>query len=86
MITMFRKAEETHQLHVHKTSFECFQQLCATGTLVGALSSCAGILGTCSTIHSPNALIVLKWGSGRPHQCHSLGQDQSTEAQQAEKL
>ena len=48
-------------------------------------SSLARILGECSTIHSPPALFFfLKRTLARAHQFHSLGQDQSTVAQQTE--
>ena len=48
----------------------------------GGFSSCVRILGECSTVHSPPAL--LKWKLACAHLFHSLGQDQSTVAQQAE--
>ena len=50
--------------------------------LVGAFFARAKILGECSTVHSPPAL--LKWRLACAHLFHSLGQDQSTVAQQAE--
>ena len=55
---------------------------------VVALSVLGRILGECSTIHSPPALlfvfVCLKWRLARPHYLKCLFQDQSTVAQRAE--
>ena len=51
-----------------------------------AFSSLAGVLGECSTSHSPQALFFTykKMEISIAHYFHSLGQDQSTEAERAE--
>ena len=50
-----------------------------------AFSSLVRILGECSAIYSPSAFFFfIKWRLARAHSFHSLGQDQSTVAQEAE--
>ena len=59
---------------------------CAYSVVV-AFSSRARLLGECSTVHSPPALFFfffLKWRLAHAHWFHSLDQDQSTVARQAE--